>query len=411
MADPALEAFAGEWNRTLAEGDLAGAAGLRSAEYRVALPDGTMLDRAQELAFLASGKIAFRRVTLRRLDCARDGDRAALTLENRIEAEVEGEAVKSLYRYRLDCRFSDGRWQSVEARIEDVEEPRAGGGRRLLSGLRRLPGRAAWRLGLRRPVDLPRLAWLPYRPGEDYILPPAEPRRDGDDLPVPPEALWTDAHYAAQGEAQVAAMLAIVEASGLVFAEGDRILELGCGPGRMIRHLLPLAGRCEIWGADISAESILWCQRNLSPPFHFVTTTKLPHLPFADASFRFVYCGSLFTHIDDLADSWLLELRRILAPDGRLFLTLHDNRTVELLGAPRYARSPMARELRTSPTFQAARDQGFAMFTIGRDSDSQVFYDRDWFARRAEPAFDIVSETEEAYYYQTAYLLKPKGRA
>jgi ubiquinone/menaquinone biosynthesis C-methylase UbiE len=221
--------------------------------------------------------------------------------------------------------------------------------------------------------------------------------------------LWTDARYSAHGGKQVAAMLALVEASGLAFRDGDRILDLGCGPGRMIRHLRPLAERCEIWGLDIDAEAILWCQSHLSPPFHFATTTKVPHLPFADGSVRFVYCGSLFTHIDDLADAWLLELRRILAPDGRLYLTLHDDRTVELLEEGRYARSDMAQSLRASPTYQAAK-AGFAMFAIGRDSESQVFYARDWFARRAAPSFDILSVTDEAYYYQTGYVLAPKAR-
>jgi SAM-dependent methyltransferase len=407
MADPETTAFAREWNRTLAEQDVNGAAALRAEDYRIALPQGNSLDRAQELALLGNRKITVKRIQMRRLAVQRDEDRATITIENRLEADLPEEQVRRLYRYTLACRKEEGRWQALEARLEELDEPDTGRARRL-AALRRLAGRAARRLRGRPPADLPRLAWLPFRPGEDYILPPPEPRAEGESLAVPPEALWTDARYSAHGAAQVAAMLAIVEGSGLAFRDGDRILDLGCGPGRMIRHLLPLAERCEIWGADISAESILWCQRHLSPPFHFATTTKLPHLPFADGSFRFVYCGSLFTHIDDLADAWLLELRRILAPDGRLYLTLHDNCTVELLGSQRYIRSAMARALRGSATFAAARDQGFAMFTIGRDDGSQVFYDRDWFARRAAPSFEILSVTEEAYYYQTAYLLKPK---
>jgi ubiquinone/menaquinone biosynthesis C-methylase UbiE len=46
--------------------------------------------------------------------------------------------------------------------------------------------------------------------------------------------------------------------------------------------------------------------------------TILPHLPFEDRSFDVVYAGSVFTHIDDLAQTWFLELRRVLHAGGML---------------------------------------------------------------------------------------------
>jgi SAM-dependent methyltransferase/ketosteroid isomerase-like protein len=414
MADAEISAFVREWNRALLERDMDAAAALRADGYSVLLPGGESLDRARELALLADPAAAFTRVEVGAVEADRDGGEATVRFESRIEGMFEGEAVDRAYRYTLACRKGEGGWQAVSARVEELggageaPRPRPGGSR-----LRRLAGRLARRLGLRDPAraaSLPRLAWIPYRPGEDFIVPPPEPAADpAAELPVPPESLWTDERYSAHGGRQVAAMLALVEKSGLAFRDGDIILDLGCGPGRMIRHLRPLAGRFEIWGLDIDSEAILWCQRHLSPPFHFATTTKIPHLPFADGSVRFVYCGSLFTHIDDLADAWLLELRRILAPDGRLYLTLHDDRTVALLEEGRYARSDMAQALRASSTFQAAK-AGFAMFAIGRDSLSQVFYSRDWFARRVAPSFDILSVSDEAYYYQTGYVLAPKAR-
>jgi len=419
MTDPEIERFVREWNRSLVDADRAAAEALRGEGYVLVSPEGGALTAEQELAFLGDADYRASAIDLVRMTAERDGERATVTVENRVAGRIEGETVKETHVWRLDCRRSGGTWTARRAELSRSGRVPARPSGSRPRGLRRLAGRAARRLGFRRPreiwsraVAFGRLAYLPYRPGDDYILPPrpAQPPREPDGgFAIPPEALWTDARYSAHGDQQVAAMLALVEASGLAFRDGDRILDLGCGPGRMIRHLEPLAGRCEIWGVDIDAESILWCQRHLSPPFHFATTTKVPHLPFADASFRFVYCGSLFTHIDDLADSWLLELRRILAPDGRLYLTLHDEHTIALLESGRYARSEMAQGLRASPTYQAAKS-GFAMFTIGRDSDSQVFYDRGWFARRAAPSFDILSITDEAYYYQSGYVLAPRGR-
>jgi ubiquinone/menaquinone biosynthesis C-methylase UbiE len=110
-----------------------------------------------------------------------------------------------------------------------------------------------------------------------------------------------------------------------------RILDFACGAGRMIRIFNDVAEQCEIWGVDIRAEFIIWCQRHLSPPFNFATTTTFPHLPFEDRYFDLVYCGSIFSHISDLADAWLLELRRVTRPNGRIYITIMDNNTIKLV--------------------------------------------------------------------------------
>jgi SAM-dependent methyltransferase len=252
-------------------------------------------------------------------------------------------------------------------------------------------------------------AFLPYRPGENFVLPPIEPAVGPDEpLPTPPKELWLGYYYPVHGAVHVETMLSIAQGSGYAPAPGERILDLGCGAGRMIRHLRPFADRCEIWGADISAEHILWCKRNLSPPFHFATTTKLPHLPFEDRSFQFIYCGSLFTHIDDLADAWLLELKRILAPGGRLYVTIHDEHTIDLFERNPQAEDSIVGGIAGSESFRRAKES-FSMFTLGRDDLSQVFYNRSYFLGTLAPMFDVLSVTEEAYFYQTAILLARKG--
>ncbi len=253
------------------------------------------------------------------------------------------------------------------------------------------------------------LAYIPYKAGEDFALPPARPAGEAipAELPVPPEELWLGYNYPVHGKAHVGKMLELVYASGFSFREGDRILDLGCGAGRMIRHLRDLSETCEIWGTDISSEHVYWCKQNLSPPFNFATTTKTPHLPFEDRSFQLVYCGSVFTHIDDLADAWLLELRRILAPEGRLYLTIHDNHTVELFESGRHDFADVVRRVKSREVYQRSKDS-FGMFAVGRDNDSQVFYDTEYFSKMLRPTFDILSVTPEAYFYQTAFLLKRK---
>jgi len=103
---------------------------------------------------------------------------------------------------------------------------------------------------------------------------------------------------------------------------GKSVLDFGCGAGRVIRHLLPFAPECDLWGSDIDPECIAWSQRHLSPPASFVVNDEAPPLPLPDGKFDLIYALSVFTHISAHWPAWLLELDRLLAPGGRLLATI-----------------------------------------------------------------------------------------
>jgi ubiquinone/menaquinone biosynthesis C-methylase UbiE len=175
----------------------------------------------------------------------------------------------------------------------------------------------------------------------------------------------------------------------------------------MIRWLTAFAEQGEVWGTDISAEHIVWCTQHLAPPFHFLVNTILPHLPFEDRYFDVVYAGSVFTHIDDLATTWFLELRRVLRAGGMLYVTIHDRHSIHLLThAWPWREVPFAEFLRQNQDYAAFAHTNFAMFTIGRAAESQVFYDVESLCERLHGLFKVRSVTEEAYGYQTALLLE-----
>jgi SAM-dependent methyltransferase len=262
-----------------------------------------------------------------------------------------------------------------------------------------------------RPPSFP--TYFPYKAGAAcYVVPKVSGVSPGARRPVPPRETWisdkygqTDDDYLASGQRDVQDMLDILDRAGVSLSALGHILEFGCGDGRMIRWLEHLAGDREIWGTDIHAGRIFWCKQNLGRPFHFVTNTTVPHLPFEDRHFGFVFAGSVFTHIDDLADTWLAELRRILKPGGKLFMTVHLENDIAALDGP-HRDAPLAQSLRSYPEYERFSRSDFDMFTIGRSSESFVFYHRDYLRRTVEPVFRIISITEGVRQYQDALLLE-----
>ena len=105
--------------------------------------------------------------------------------------------------------------------------------------------------------------------------------------------------------------------------EGRRVLDFGCGAGRILRHFLEEAAVAEFHGCDIDGPSIDWLDHELSPPLHVFRSREAPPLPLGTADFDLVYATSVFTHISDLWAAWLLELHRILKPGGLLIATFH----------------------------------------------------------------------------------------
>jgi ubiquinone/menaquinone biosynthesis C-methylase UbiE len=237
-----------------------------------------------------------------------------------------------------------------------------------------------------------------------------------NDLPVPPQDLWegygdSAAVYLEWGRQHIVIMTRILAKDGFEFAENQRIMELGCAAGRMLRWLVKESEHSELWGTDLSAKHILWCQQNLSPPFNFATTTATPSLPFPDNYFDFIYAGSVFTHIGELTDAWLLELRRILKQDGRLYITVHDRNTIQIL-QNKMPDLPLAKLLSDFDTKVKFKSANFEVFYINSSPRGgqivQVFYDMDYLKSKLSRLYDLKSVNEEAYGYQTAVLLQKR---
>jgi SAM-dependent methyltransferase len=258
------------------------------------------------------------------------------------------------------------------------------------------------------------------------IVDGATPGPSASGLPVPPPEFWASYCTSAEsfltsGREDVETMSRLLADSGAPIEEAGRILELGCAGGRMLRWLAHLAPEVQLWGTDIWSSAVLWCQDHLSPPCYFATNTMDPHLPFEDRSFGLVFCGSVFTHLDDLAEAWFLELHRILRPGGRLFFSVNDQHAVRVFegegNQDQYTRyyerttgkqawEVFVRALHSRPDYERFRRGEAYMFTMGRSMTAHVMWDTDVLCRRLEYGYRRLAVTPESYGHQTTVLLE-----
>lgn len=129
--------------------------------------------------------------------------------------------------------------------------------------------------------------------------------------------------------------------AGIVREQGElrpheRLLDIGCGVGRLAVPMTGFLTTGEYLGFDLSAAAIRWCRRAISgahPSFHFAhadianshynpggtTPAERFRFPCADASVDVAFAASVFTHLTPFAaDRYLEESARALKPGGRL---------------------------------------------------------------------------------------------
>jgi SAM-dependent methyltransferase len=159
-------------------------------------------------------------------------------------------------------------------------------------------------------------------------------------LPVPwdRETYFGDFHlaYWLMGLGDFLLISEIADDAGIPLRSGTRFLDFGCASGRVLRQFIFQAEEVDAYGCDMGQNNIRWIRKHLPPRVGVFLNTILPYLPIPDGFIDFVYAGSVFTHIGDFEEAWLLELRRILRPNGIAFLTVSTDHTWPLLADPKH---------------------------------------------------------------------------
>ncbi len=98
--------------------------------------------------------------------------------------------------------------------------------------------------------------------------------------------------------------------------KGLRVLDLGCGTGRMSEYLIKFGA--EVVGLDISEEMLKIARKKL-PKVEFVQGDS-DKLPFEDDSFDMVVASFLVVHLPTM-DATFDEAYRVLKPGGNFIVT------------------------------------------------------------------------------------------
>lgn len=113
------------------------------------------------------------------------------------------------------------------------------------------------------------------------------------------------------------------------FTSDCKILDFGCGFGRLTRFFLKDTAYGNVYGADTVKKFINVCLETFSedviPAKNFINNEPLPPISFLDHSFDLITAYSVFTHLsEDAANKWIAEMRRILRIGGLLAITVRQ---------------------------------------------------------------------------------------
>ncbi len=183
-----------------------------------------------------------------------------------------------------------------------------------------------------------------------------------NDCPLPPRSIRKcgrvfrqDRYWLESGQKEVDRLIHRCQ-----LRDGHRLLDVGCGAGRLALGLKNARWKGAYCGVDVDYRAILWCERHLASevyafvhlPIHnrrYSPTARLTmdhldfRLPFETGSFDVIYAYSVFTHMKPKeVDAYLREFPRLLHADGTIFLTAFAEPNV-----PEYEENP--------PGYPAAR--------------------------------------------------------
>ncbi|HMP72360.1 MAG TPA: class I SAM-dependent methyltransferase [Kiritimatiellia bacterium] len=148
---------------------------------------------------------------------------------------------------------------------------------------------------------------------------------------APPAGLMFDAYshtdltwYDVSGREQAAE---IAELIGAYRGSASAVLEWGCGPARILRHLRGLLPEgSSVTGTDYNPSTVAWAAKAL-PDLPIRLNGLKPPTVFEAESFDVVFAISVFTHLsEEMHRAWAAEFERLVKRGGIAIFTTHGER-------------------------------------------------------------------------------------
>lgn len=189
--------------------------------------------------------------------------------------------------------------------------------------------------------------------------------------------------------------------------DGVRILDFGCGWGRLLRLLRnkPEMAAVRLYGCDPLPQAVSVCRRSL-PGVTVIPVGTKPPSDFRDGIFDVAYACSVFSHLSEAANlAWATELHRILKPGGGVFVSTQARSFLQVCREHRDGTRPnastwhenLARSF-VDPDSEKRYDSGELLYAPGvggsiltDESYGEAVVPRKFFADRwGELGFDLV---------------------
>jgi SAM-dependent methyltransferase len=135
---------------------------------------------------------------------------------------------------------------------------------------------------------------------------------------------WDVEEFMATGDAEIETVMSyLADIDCLPDCNGEA-LDFGCGVGRLTQALARRFGSCV--GVDISQQMIQKAESlNMYRHCRYVANPD-ERLPFADATFSFLYSNIVLQHVPQrFSEAYLREFIRVLAPGGVLVFGVQDS--------------------------------------------------------------------------------------
>jgi ubiquinone/menaquinone biosynthesis C-methylase UbiE len=117
----------------------------------------------------------------------------------------------------------------------------------------------------------------------------------------------------------------------LEWCEGKRVLDAACGSGYGTALLAQKARQAV--GTDVAPEAVAYAEGNHSTVNSTFVVGSVTALPFSNGSFDAVVSFETLEHLDeDAQEQFIDEIRRVLSPNGVLYISTPDAKVTEQRG-------------------------------------------------------------------------------